>query len=186
MEDTHKSQFGRMFTELLARHRAKTSEQSSKRSGKSAKEAIAFLDLRKTGQGGRDGPAPVTSWEIIPLSLGEDLMLNFGGVAQRRKRVFLVLDLGGQCAGRILFERTGLRRNFKEVRRTGKTLRPSVEASSFEHDCVYAVENHAQDGRATLRADGIIQTLAGRMGTGGGMCLSSSFGNMGRSHLRRI
>jgi hypothetical protein len=24
------------------------------------------------------------------------------------------------------------------------------------------------------------------MGTGGGMCLSSSFGNMGRSHLRRI
>lgn len=78
MEDTHKSQFGRMFTELLARHRAKTSEQSSKRSGKSAKEAIAFLDLRKTGQGGRDGLAPVTSWEIIPLSLGEDLTLNFG------------------------------------------------------------------------------------------------------------
>lgn len=78
MEDTHKSQFGRMFTELLARHREKTSEQSLKRSGKSAKEAIAFLDLRKTGQGGRNGPAPVTSWEIIPLSLGEDLMLNFG------------------------------------------------------------------------------------------------------------
>jgi hypothetical protein len=24
------------------------------------------------------------------------------------------------------------------------------------------------------------------MGTGGGMCQSSSFGNMGRSHLRRI
>lgn len=92
---------------------------------------------------------------------------QFWGVAQRRKRVFLVLDLGGQCAGRILFERTGLRRNFKEVRRTGKTLRPPVEASSSEHDCVYAVENHAQDCRATLRADGIIQTLAGRMGTGG-------------------
>lgn len=28
---------------------------------------------------------------------------QFWGVAQRRKRVFLVLDLGGQCAGQILF-----------------------------------------------------------------------------------
>ena len=35
------------------------------------------------------------------------------GVPQRRKRVFVVLDLGGQCAGRILFEREGLRRDFK-------------------------------------------------------------------------
>ena len=78
MEDTHKSQFGRMFTELLARHRAKTSEQSSKRSGKSAKEAIAFLDLRKTDLDGKNGRNGGSSWEIIPLSLGEDLTLNFG------------------------------------------------------------------------------------------------------------
>lgn len=111
---------------------------------------------------------------------------QFWGVAQRRKRVFLVLDLGGQCAGRILFERTGLRRILRRSEERGKPLEPPVEASSSEHDCVYAVENHAQDYRATLRADGIIQTLAGRMGTGGGMCQSSSFGNMGRSHLRRI
>lgn len=90
------------------------------------------------------------------------------GVPQRRKRVFVVLDLGGQCAGRILFEREGLRRDFKKVRRTGETIRPASETSPVEHYRVYAVENHAQDSRVSLRPDNTVQTLAGRMGTGGG------------------
>lgn len=96
---------------------------------------------------------------------------QFWGVAQRRKRVFLVFDLGGQCAGEILFKRKGLRRDFTKVRAAWKTARPSSETSSVKHDCVYAVENHAQDCRVALRDDGIIQTLAGRMGTGGVMSL---------------
>lgn len=90
------------------------------------------------------------------------------GVPQRRKRVFVVLDLGGQCAGRILFEREGLRRDFKKVRRKGQTVRPTSETSPVEHYRVYAVENHAQDSRVSLRPDNTVQTLAGRMGTGGG------------------
>ncbi len=93
---------------------------------------------------------------------------QFWGVPQRRKRVFLVLDLGGQCAGRILFEREGLQRDFKKVRRKGQAPRPSSETSTFGHDSVFAVENHAQDSRVSLSSDNIIQTLAGRMGTGGG------------------
>lgn len=90
------------------------------------------------------------------------------GVPQRRKRVFLVLDLGGQCAGRILFEREGLRRDFKKVRRTGQTVRPASETSPAEYHRVYAVENHAQDSRVSLSPNNTVQTLAGRMGTGGG------------------
>ena len=90
------------------------------------------------------------------------------GVPQRRKRVFVVLDLGGQCAGRILFEREGLRRDFKKVRRTGQTIRPASETSPAEHHRVYAVENHAQDSRVSLSPNNTVQTLAGRMGTGGG------------------
>lgn len=90
------------------------------------------------------------------------------GVPQRRKRVFVVLDLGGQCAGQILFEREGLRRDFKKVRRTGETIRPASETSPVEHYRVYAVENHAQDSRVSLRPDNTVQTLAERMGTGGG------------------
>lgn len=90
------------------------------------------------------------------------------GVPQRRKRVFVVLDLGGQCAGRILFEREGLRRDFKKVRRTGETVRPASETSPAEYHRVYAVENHAQDSRVSLSPNNTVQTLAGRMGTGGG------------------
>ena len=90
------------------------------------------------------------------------------GVPQRRKRVFVVLDLGGQCAGRILFEREGLRRDFKKVRRTGETIRPASETSPAEYHRAYAVENHAQDSRVSLSPDNTVQTPAGRMGTGGG------------------
>lgn len=35
---------------------------------------------------------------------------QYWGVAQRRRRIHLVLDLGGKCAGRVLFQRDGLRR----------------------------------------------------------------------------
>ena len=78
MGDFLKSSFGKMFTELLARHREKISEQSSKLSGKSARETIAFLDMRKTSEGDKNGRTPASSWEIIPLSLGEDLTLKVG------------------------------------------------------------------------------------------------------------
>ncbi len=90
------------------------------------------------------------------------------GVPQRRKRVFVVLDLGGQCAGQILFEREGLRRDFKKVRTTRETIRPTVKTSPSEYNSVFAVESHPQDSRVVLRRDGIVQTLSGRMGTGGG------------------
>ena len=33
---------------------------------------------------------------------------QFWGVPQRRRRIYLVADFGGQCAGKILFEREGL------------------------------------------------------------------------------
>ena len=41
------------------------------------------------------------AWRVLDASKG-------WGVAQRRKRIFLVLDLGGTCAGKILFESEGL------------------------------------------------------------------------------
>lgn len=43
---------------------------------------------------------------------------QFWGVPQRRRRIYLVADFGGQCAGQILFERGGLSRNFAASRET--------------------------------------------------------------------
>ena len=41
---------------------------------------------------------------------------QYWGVPQRRRRIYLVLDLGGERAGKILFERDGLRGYFAEGR----------------------------------------------------------------------
>ena len=41
------------------------------------------------------------AWRVLDAAQG-------WGVAQRRKRIFAVLDLDGQCAGKVLFESEGL------------------------------------------------------------------------------
>lgn len=57
---------------------------------------------------------------------------KFWGVPQRRRRIFLVLDLGGQCAGEILFKREGLQRDFKTVRRERKAAARATEGGFGE------------------------------------------------------
>ena len=42
---------------------------------------------------------------------------QFWGVPQRRRRIWLVADFGGQRAAEVLFEREGLRRSFAESRK---------------------------------------------------------------------
>ena len=54
---------------------------------------------------------------------------QFWGVPQRRRRIFLVADFGGQCAGQILFESKGLSRNFSTIRKAWENFRPSAEGS---------------------------------------------------------
>ena len=41
------------------------------------------------------------------------------GVPQRRRRIYLVADFGGQCAGEVLFKREGLRGNLAPSRKEG-------------------------------------------------------------------
>lgn len=77
MADTHKSPFGRMFMERFLQMTERISGLSSKASGKSAKETIAFLDLRKPTESNA-GPSPAVSWETRVLSHGEDLTLSIG------------------------------------------------------------------------------------------------------------
>ena len=51
---------------------------------------------------------------------------QYWGVPQRRRRLFLVGDFGGQRAGEILFEREGLSRDFAESRKTWKGITKSL------------------------------------------------------------
>lgn len=51
---------------------------------------------------------------------------QFWGVPQRRRRIFLVVDFGGGCAGEILFKRDGLSRNFAQSRESWKGIAKSL------------------------------------------------------------
>lgn len=55
---------------------------------------------------------------------------QYWGVPQRRRRIFLVADFGGQCAAEILFKPEGLRRNIAESREAGEEIAGAVGDST--------------------------------------------------------
>lgn len=72
---------------------------------------------------------PKGKWNNAGLIMGDGYSIawrvldaQFWGVPQRRRRIALVADLGGQCAGEILFKRDGLQRNFTESRQSWQSL----------------------------------------------------------------
>lgn len=72
---------------------------------------------------------PAKGWAYADSYVGDGWSLayrvfdaKYWGVPQRRRRIHLVLDLGGKCAREILFEREGLRGYFAE----GGTPRKAV------------------------------------------------------------
>ena len=188
-------------------------------------------------------PAPgKNGWPYADVYLGDGwsvayrlLDAEFWGVPQRRARIFLVADFGGERAGDILFKSEGLSgysaEGFEAWKRAARnpaacigaaggpavcvnpqgssgvevtedktgTLvaqdhghHPAVLAAGFctEHSAdsrsigyeeetsptlragvvpaAIALEHHPADSRIGIAEDGIVQTLATRMGTGGG------------------
>lgn len=94
---------------------------------------------------------------------------QYWGVPQRRKRIFLVADFGGNAAPKILFERQGLRWDFKESREAwqGTAGNPERSAHPASTRSPIVLENHPQDSRVTYAKDNVVPTLTGQMGTGG-------------------
>ncbi len=79
---------------------------------------------------------PKGKWQQSGLIMGDGYSIawrtldaQFWGVPQRRRRIFLVADFGGQCAGEILFESEGLSRNFKESRKAWEGIAKNAERS---------------------------------------------------------
>lgn len=71
----------------------------------------------------RKGKSDRLAWRNAGCIVGEGYSIvwrvldaKYWGVPQRRKRIYLVADFGGQRAGEILFKREGLRGNFAQSR----------------------------------------------------------------------
>ena len=59
---------------------------------------------------------------------------QFWGVPQRRRRIALVADFGGECAQEILFERKSLRRDSEESRAERQGTSPDAQGSTPLYD----------------------------------------------------
>ena len=79
------------------------------------------LDGKWPGEGMVEGPGARAAWRILDA--------QYFGVAQRRRRVFVVADFGdGADPAEILFERQGLHGNFAPSRETGERTAPTLAA----------------------------------------------------------
>ena len=116
------------------------------------------------GQGIIMGDTYSIAWRVVDA--------QFWGVAQRRKRIYLVADFGGNTAPKILFKREGLSGDFKESIEAWKRTTQGTERSTRQAGAGFAwgvsLENHPNDSRVTIDPTGKVQTLTSRMGTGGG------------------
>ena len=113
-------------------------------------------------------------WESAGCIVGDgysiawrQLDAQFWGVPQRRKRIYLVADFAGECAGKILFESEGLSgyspESFKSWQAATSYVAESIGESGKE--CMM-FENHSQDTRYTGPLD-VAQTVSSTYGTGG-------------------
>ena len=91
---------------------------------------------------------------------------QYWGVPQRRRRIFLIADLRGQCAGKILFEQESLRRNYSKSKKPWETTTRKAEScigisdsdnakhGSEELDSVYCLQGNGIDRADTAGCNG--------------------------------
>ena len=93
---------------------------------------------------------------------------QYWGVPQRRKRIYLVADFGGNTAPKILFEREGLSRNFKASREAwqgtaGDTTQGTGGTGETNVHC-YDISDRRRIANESID---VAPTLISKMGTGG-------------------
>lgn len=85
---------------------------------------------------------------------------QYWGVPQRRRRIYLVLDLGGDGAGKVLFEREGVRRDFEESREAWKKFAGCDDDSAGADDSRKCRVVYSFDARGNGDGD-TVSTITG-------------------------
>ena len=92
---------------------------------------------------------------------------QYWGVPQRRKRIYLVADFGGNTAPKILFEREGLSGNFAESReawqRTAGDIKTGTHKTGTDDVECYDIS----DRRRVADKSEVSPTLTTKIGDGG-------------------
>lgn len=160
------SLFGKTCPEHLAPMEEKISEPCWKNLPAWNNQTLQFLNLRRGGGWSKAGAIAGNGWSLA----WRQLDAQYWGVPQRRKRIALVADFGGQRAAEILFERTSLSRHpdpcipaWKEV--AGLTANCPAGNGRNPAQPVVLESNQIH---ATITQTGICSTLPASMGMGGG------------------
>lgn len=146
-------------------------------SNKGADFRIVLEELEKTACNGADivPKPPKGKWLNAGEIVGDNhsiawrtLDAQFWGVPQRRRRIYLVADFRGKRAGKILFEREGLRGDFTQSgtpwQRTAGNAENGTGAADRNIMCLEMT--HADEVIRECKGDKS-PTLQARMGTGG-------------------
>ena len=153
---------GRTCPEHIRATKERTSDVSSKKSAKSQKEMFQFLDLRKTSGGGQ-GAIMGDGYSVVWRTLDA----QYWGVPQRRKRIYLVADFGGDTAPEILFVREGLSGNFAESREAWQRTAGDIKTGTHKTGAADVECYDISDRRRVADRSEVSPTLTTKMGTGG-------------------
>ena len=120
-------------------------------------------------------PIPEGGWPEAGVVVGGGcsvawrvLDAQYFGLAQRRRRIFLVCDFAGESAPEVLFEPQSVSGDFEPGRGKGQNHAPDTLArptcSGRPGRDVVVLEHHPQASRVKVKPDGVVQTLTSRMG----------------------
>lgn len=84
---------------------------------------------------------------------------QYWGVPQRRKRIYLVADFTGRCAGKILFERESMRGNSPACRTQGQGTATDATGSVGGSNCLRCLNPWDCQSKRIYQPEGIYPTL---------------------------
>lgn len=153
-----------LFGKTSPEHSVPTEEKISEPCWKSLpawkNQTLQFLDLRVGGgRWSKAGAIAGNGWSLA----WRQLDAQYWGVPQRRKRIALVVDFGGQRAAEILFERTSLSGNPDESIKTWEAFTRTSGASVAGHDRIFGAGNFATGETESERARRPLREGTGRV-----------------------
>lgn len=117
---------------------------------------------------------PKGKWQTAGCIMGDHFSIawrvldaQYWGVPQRRKRIYLVADFGGNTAPKILFEREGLSGNFTESRKAWQRTAGDIKTGTHKAGTDDVECYDISDRRRVADKSEVSPTLTTKMGTGG-------------------